>query len=348
MKSLLSLLVICYLVSMGLSMEVAAKGSTKPRPRVSTATVSTTKSPTKTATATRTKTATRSFTRTSTRTLRPTRTEIPLLNPSWSSNSLRIFTPQDGDICYGEKIAGYNFVIAVFTQDYARPVYVYKGGCFLGTAGISEVLIHTMRLDLSYSIKLLPVWIPSPTSTSTRTPSSTSTVTSTYTNTATNTSTKTATSTATYTPSPTSTETSTPTPTRTSTPTYTPSNTSTPSFTSTATATSTATGTKTATATNTNTPTVTSTPTITVIPEFEIDFQDSGTFEIWPFAGTKCAVEYYDTYPVQWVVLEFITDLENPVEVTNARCYLGDYSGLDILNYLNRNGESFVEVIFLP
>jgi len=85
-----------------------------------------------------------------------------------------------------------------------------------------------------------------------------------------------------------------------------------------------------------------------VIPEFSIDFEDSGTFEIWPFAGTKCAVEYYDTYPVQWVVLEFLSDLENPIEVTNARCYLGEYSGLDILNYLNRNGESFEEVILLP
>jgi hypothetical protein len=59
-------------------------------------------------------------------------------------------------------------------------------------------------------------------------------------------------------------------------------------------------------------------------------------------------VEYYDAYPVQWVVLEFVSDLESPIEVTNARCYLGEHSGLDILNYLNRNGESFEEVILLP
>lgn len=298
----------------------ATKTATNSRTATRTKTLTPSKTPTVTSTftntVTSTATASRTFTasRTATRTQRATRTEVPEIKPDWTSNSLRIFTPMDGDICFGEKIAGFDNVIAVFTQNYTKPVYVLRGACFLGTVDISYAVVYTLRLNYSYSIKVLPIWTASPTATNTRTATATSSAT----------------------------RTNTPTPTWTSSPTVTPSNTSTPTFTATATSTNTAT------ATRTSTPTVTNTPTVTVIPDFPIDFEDPGTFEILPFAGTKCAVEYYDTYPTQWVVLEFNSDLDFPVEVTNARCYLGEYSGLDILNYLNRNGESFREVITIP
>jgi hypothetical protein len=89
---------------------------------------------------------------------------------------------------------------------------------------------------------------------------------------------------------------------------------------------------------------------MTVIPEFPVYYQDSGTFLIEVVPGLKCAAEYFDTYPTQWVVVEFDGDMEYyaPVELTNARCYVGDYTGEQILNYLNRNGENFVEVLLNP
>lgn len=368
MKYFLILIVFGFLLmySTSITSKVSARGVV---PKVQTATFSTTKTSTRTKTSTVTKTLTRTITltssktstktatssvtssktstktRTFTRTPRPTRTEVPTINPEWTSNSLRIFTPMEGDICYGVKVAGYDNVIAVFTKSYTTPVYVLRGGCFLGTAEISDVLIHTIRLGYSYSIQLLPIWVPSPTNTNTRTVTSTATATSTATPSATFTSTATATSSATATATATNTPTNTATATWTPSPTLTPSNTSTPTFTATATSTRTLTPTYTSTSTRTATPTITNTPTVTIIPEFRVDFSESGTFDILPFAGTKCAVEYYETYPTQWVILEFNSDQDTPIEVTNARCYLGEYSGLDILNYLNRNGETFSEVI---
>jgi hypothetical protein len=95
---------------------------------------------------------------------------------------------------------------------------------------------------------------------------------------------------------------------------------------------------------------------MTVIPEFPVYFEDSGTFLIEVVPDLKCAAEYFDTYPVQWVVVEFVDgdegkkleDYTDPVEFTNARCYVGEYTGEQILNFLNRNGESFVEKLTNP
>jgi hypothetical protein len=64
----------------------------------------------------------------------------------------------------------------------------------------------------------------------------------------------------------------------------------------------------------------------------------------------KCASEFLGTNPTQWVVVEFDGGKEYfaPVEFSNGRCYVGDYTGEEILNYLNRNGENFSEVILNP
>lgn len=372
MKKLLVLLLVFSLISPTVSWKSEALASTIKTP---TKVVKLVPSRTKTPTASRTKTRTRTFTRTpsqtrtpsltptktltftpsktSTRTVPATRTPAPALVPDWSTNWLSLYKPYAGDVCFGQSVAGNGNVIVRFIETMG-PVYIFKGACFQKGQDIFDIYDYTRNLGLNLGVIRLPIWQPSATPTRTFTPSSTPTATSTPTQTLIPTRTFTSTATATRTLTPTRTATATFTATNTSTPTFTPTatptptNTFTPTNTSTPTSTNTATATRTPTVTSSNTPTVTSTPTITVIPEFRVDFAEVGEVELLAFAGTKCAVEILDTYPTNWVVVEFTEDMTVPVKITNSRCYLGDDSGIDILNYLNRNGENFVEVIQLP
>ena len=117
--------------------------------------------------------------------------------------------------------------------------------------------------------------------------------------------------------------------------TYTPTSTYTPTMTSTA----------------TSTPTTTPSPTITVIPNFRVDLQYVGTRKLRPFAGNVCAVG-----SITWsgktstnVVVEFLEDWGSWVSVTDARCSAKGVNATDVLNFLQRNGETtYTEAISIP
>ena len=117
--------------------------------------------------------------------------------------------------------------------------------------------------------------------------------------------------------------------------TYTPTSTQTPTMTPTA----------------TSTPTTTPSPTITVIPNFRVDLQYVGTRKLRPFAGNVCAVG-----SITWlgtttnnVVVEFTEDIGSWVSVTDARCSAKGVNALDVLNFLQRNGETtYTEAISIP
>lgn len=84
------------------------------------------------------------------------------------------------------------------------------------------------------------------------------------------------------------------------------------------------------------------------MPDFEIDHENSGTDELEMVGGTKCAVEYLDGHTGRWFILVFNSQQVDAVVATNVRCGYGDFSGEDLLNYLNRYGESFTEIIEFP
>ena len=315
-------LILCLILSMLAvgKVDVASSYTTKtPTKKVGKASSPTrTKSPTKSRTATRTpsvtltpsKTLTNS--KTPTRTLRPSRTSVPEVVPDWTVKGVRISNVQDGDICFGKTVNGYSNSLGYFTR--FSKVVVFNGGCFTNEQSLADVYVYLARNGLDYSLKVLPIWVATSTATNTLTSSPTNTAT------------------ATLTPSSTATRT------------FTPSRTNTPTSTSTFTPTSTPTSTSTA----TNTATNTATPTITVMPEFIVDHENAGVEELQMEDGTKCAVEFLDGHLGQWIILEFIGQSESPVIATNVRCGKGEFSGDDLLNYLNRYGEEFTEVIQVP
>jgi len=116
--------------------------------------------------------------------------------------------------------------------------------------------------------------------------------------------------------------------------TYTPTSTQTPTMTPTA----------------TSTPTTTSSPTITVIPNFRVDLKYIGTKKLKAFAGNVCAVGSITWLGVTStsVVVEFTEDIGTWVSVTDARCSARGYNARDVLNFLQRNGETFTEAISIP
>ena len=122
--------------------------------------------------------------------------------------------------------------------------------------------------------------------------------------------------------------------TATNTRTYTPTSTYTPTMTS----------------TSTPTPTITPSPTITVIPNFRIDLQYIGTRKIWANAGNVCVVGSIDWLGTTTnnVVVEFSEDLGTWVSITDGRCSARGYSAIDVLNFLNRNGETISGTITIP
>ncbi len=354
--------------------------ATRTRTATATRTRTKTKVPTRTPTATRTRTKTKVPTRTPSRTFTrtvtnsrtpsktrtpsftPTRTQRPTWTPSagifpdWSTDFFSLYRPKQGDICYAEYYGTnaqiptiHRNVIVVFNVT-TDPLYIKKGACFRKGESLFEVYNYVNNIGLSYGIITLPSWVPSATPTLTFTPSATSTATPIPTKTQTPSVTSSRTATATRTP------TSTFTPTFTPTSTFTATATRTPTSTFTATATRTPTSTFTATATSTLTPTITNTPTVTVMPSFRIDGEELGELELLGFKGTKCAVEWLENYPVQWVILEFTEDMSYPIKITNSRCHFSDpespnepkVSAEDIKNFLNRNGESFTDIVQLP
>lgn len=116
--------------------------------------------------------------------------------------------------------------------------------------------------------------------------------------------------------------------------TYTPTSTQTPTMTPTA----------------TSTPTTTPSPTITVIPNFRVDLQYIGTKKLKAFAGNVCAVGSITWLGVTStsVVVEFTEDIGTWVSITDARCSARGYNARDVLNFLQRNGETFTEAISIP
>jgi len=102
---------------------------------------------------------------------------------------------------------------------------------------------------------------------------------------------------------------------------------------------------------------VTPSPTVTVIPgNLYFPYEETGTSKIVVVPGLVCAVETFETYPVNWVVVWFdgSVDYADPVEITNSKCLVAPViedidTGKDIMNKLNREyGGNYVESILNP
>lgn len=331
----------------------SVKAQTQTKTKTPTRTWTKTRTGTSTVTATRTTTSTRTWTpsptpsKTATRTPPATSTPFSELEADWSTDWMRLFTGNIGDVCYGVSVGGIPDVIARITKNNTR-TWIYKGECFYN-GNIFAVEEYLLSKGLEYSVIRIPAWVATATATKTNTATSTSTntliPTKTYTPTVTNTSTATNTSTSTST----FTATTTPTETFTSTATNTPTSTSTPTNTFTPTNTRTSTATSTPTVTSSKTPTITFTPTVTVLAELVFDVEIEDEFDYQGDAGVICAVESIEGYPNNWVVIEFTGFMPYPVKLTNFRCfYSTGISAEDVINFLNRRGENFTEVIQLP
>ena len=144
----------------------------------STSTYTKTNTPTNTYTSTPTETntftATRTYTNTATRTNTPTLavTVIPSLWFNWTSgiDTFAAYTPKAGDICWGNSIAGYTYVVVKFNTAYPRGIYNSVSCQSPGRSNLMDIRNYLYSRGMNFTIIELPYRSPTKTSTPSRTP----------------------------------------------------------------------------------------------------------------------------------------------------------------------------------
>ena len=144
----------------------------------STSTYTKTNTPTNTYTSTPTETntftATRTYTNTATRTNTPTLavTVIPSLWFNWTSgiDTFAAYTPKAGDICWGNSIAGYTYVVVKFNTAYPRGIYNSVSCQSPGRSNLMDIRNYLYSRGMNFTIVELPYRSPTKTSTPSRTP----------------------------------------------------------------------------------------------------------------------------------------------------------------------------------
>ena len=144
--------------------------------KTSTPTKTYTNTPTETDTPTETNTftPTRTFTNSPTRTKTPTLavTVIPSLWFNWTTGggAFAAYTPKAGDICWGNSIAGYTYVVIKFNKAYPRGIYNSVSCQSPGKSKLMDIRNYLYSKGLNFSIIELPYYSPTKTSIPTRTP----------------------------------------------------------------------------------------------------------------------------------------------------------------------------------
>jgi len=154
--------------------ETYTKTSTPTKTYTNTRTKTNTPTETDTPTETNTFTPTRTFTNTPTRTKTPTLavTVIPSLWFNWTTGegAFAAYTPKAGDICWGNSIAGYTYVVIKFNKAYPRGIYNSVNCQSPGRSKLIDIRNYLYSKGMNYSIIELPYYSPTKTSIPSRTP----------------------------------------------------------------------------------------------------------------------------------------------------------------------------------
>jgi hypothetical protein len=97
---------------------------------------------------------------------------IPSLWFNWTTGNgaAAQYTPKAGDICWGDSIAGYTYVVVKFNKAYPRGIYTSASCQSPGRSNMMDIRNYLYSKGMNFTIIELPYYSPTKTRTPSRTP----------------------------------------------------------------------------------------------------------------------------------------------------------------------------------